>query len=384
MSMNMHEDETEVAEGFTRVLRTAMMSLMQVREARERKQQQIEKASEKQLAEIQAEQKRVDMTNQKVAGAIHRDMQSQMFWNHASNDRIAQQLITARALAGQHPDADAAYMLGVDVARDRFNVNLDKTIKGAPDGRGQYEALLQTLDDYNAAGRLRTEADPRSEAGMSPESEQKGEARVDAQKEQRLREEAELSDVAAESSAQDVDASVADRTPSPHLLTAADSEAAQVGLTPEVYVDRLTDEQRTSLVNDYDRGIEDSLERDERLESAQSAQADAPASELPEKTYDTKAEVAKDDAALARKSEVEHLGEAAKTQSESGHQSAMDKHLESVAAKDPQAAASRRQSLKNVNGSKQDYVKSSMDSKASPRKAAAQKQAPSREHVHQR
>lgn len=35
MSVNMNEDESEVAEGFTRVLRTAMMGSMQVREGME-------------------------------------------------------------------------------------------------------------------------------------------------------------------------------------------------------------------------------------------------------------------------------------------------------------------------------------------------------------
>ena len=50
MSINMNEEESEVAEGFTRVLRAASMSAMQLKEAAEKRRQQAEKMSETERA----------------------------------------------------------------------------------------------------------------------------------------------------------------------------------------------------------------------------------------------------------------------------------------------------------------------------------------------
>lgn len=351
MSINMNEDESEVAEGFTRVLRTAMMGGMQVREAQERRKQQAEREAEKSAGERQAAERERFQRNEKVAGAVQRDVQSPMFWNHADNKRVADLVSVSQELAGKHPQADAAYMMAADVLRDKHGIKLDSIMNGAGNGTERHDALLAALDDHNAAGRLR--------------------------------EESEEADLAAAKSKQDVEntAPAEEQKYSDHLLTAATTEAKDAELPVETYLDALTDEHRETLSGEADKGVEDSPERDERIEHAK---AQAQASEVPERSFDTQAEVAKDDAALAQKSEGENLTRAAQTLPESDHQQAMDKHLAGVAKKDPQAAQARGQALKNVSGSGNDYVKQSMDSNATPRKAAGQKQNAAREHVQQR
>lgn len=614
MSVNMNEDESEVAEGFTRVLRTAMMGSMQVREGMERRKQQVEREAEKAAGERQAKERELFQRNEKVAGAVQRDVQSPMFWNHADNKRVADLVTVSQELAGKHPQADAAYMMASDVLRDKHGIKLETIMNGPGDGAERHDALLAALDHHNAAGRVREESaeqdravvreasiqeansvseeqgqpeqatqataleaereaatawaeehypdqavrDPHtlyaeaqllghdmdsppeinasltgldvdwetklaardtlasavgldnsdlmanmdsrsvpslermyaSEAngsiqqnwsfdgadklgdvmtahvdkyGSIPEVNllrepgtvpQRGEysellksvaenearavgmsstdyldhleptqhrlllhsqdpsnsvyerghelmgeyrqayaqasfdayqkaAGADHLKAQNLLEESEVSDLAATSSKQDVENSTqADETKySEHLVSAAGAEAEEAQLPVETYLDSLTDEQRETLSSEADKGIEDSPERDERIDHAKTQ---AEASEVPERNYDTQAEVAKDDAALAQKSEGENLTRAAQALPESDHQQAMDKHLANVAKKDPQAANARGQALKNVPGSGKDYVKQSMDSKATPRKAAGQKQTAGREHVHQR
>lgn len=351
MSINMNEDESEVAEGFTRVLRTAMMGGMQVREGMERRKQQSEREAEKSAGERQAAERELFQRNEKVAGAVQRDVQSPMFWNHADNKRVANVVSVSQELAGKHPQADAAYMMAADVLRDKHGIKLEAIMNGVGNGTERHDALLAALDDHNAAGRLR--------------------------------EESEEADLAAAKSKRDVEntAPAEEQKYSDHLLSAGAAEAKDADLPVETYLDSLTDEQRETLSGEADKGIEDSPERDERIEHAK---AQGEASEVPERSYDTEAEVAKDDVALAQKSEGENLTRAAQSLPESDHQQAMDKHLAGVAKKDPQAAHARGQALKNVAGSGKDYVKQSMDSKATPRKAAGQKQSAAREHVHQR
>lgn len=351
MSVNMNEDESEVAEGFSRVLRTVMMASMQVREARERKQQKAEREAEKATAEQKEAAKELTRVNDKVADSLQRQVQSPMFWNSADNKHLADTIAVAQELAGKHPQADAAYMMAADVVRDKYNVNIDTFMKGPGDSAERHDALLAALDDHNAAGRLRDEA--------------------------------QEADLARDQSAQDVENSVPvpGQKYSDHLLEAAAGEAQEAELPVESYLDSLTDEQRETLSAEADQGIEDSVDRDGRIDHVKEQ---AQASEVPEKTFDTQGEVAKDDAALASKSEVENLTRAAEALPASDHQQVMDKHLANVAKNDPQAAQARGQALKNVPGSGKDYVKASMDSKAAPRKAAAQKQPVAREHVQQR
>lgn len=351
MSVNMNEDESEVAEGFTRVLRTAMMGSMQVREGMERRKQQVEREAEKAAGERQAKERELFQRNDKVASAVQRDVQSPMFWNHADNKRVADLVTVSQELAGKHPQADAAYMMASDVLRDKYGIKLDSIMNGPGNGTERHDALLAALDDHNAAGRLR--------------------------------EESEEADLAAAKSKQDVENSTPaeEEKYSEHLRTAAASEAQAADMPVEHYLDALTDEQRETLSSEADKGIEDSPERDERIDHAKTQ---AEASEVPQRNYDTQAEVTKDDASLAQKSEGENLTRAAQALPESDHQQAMDKHLANVAKKDPQAANARGQALKNVPGSGKDYVKQSMDSKATPSKAAGKKQNAAREHVHQR
>ncbi|MGO0605261.1 hypothetical protein [Brevibacterium linens] len=333
------------------MLRTAMMGSMQVREGMERRKQQVEREAEKAAGERQAKERELFQRNDKVASAVQREVQSPMFWNHADNRRVANLVSVSQELAGKHPQADAAYMGAADVLRDKYGIKLDSIMNGPGNGTERHDALLAALDDHNAAGRLR--------------------------------EESEEADLAAAKSKQDVENSTPaeEEKYSEHLRTAAAAEAQAADMPVEHYLDALTDEQRETLSSEADKGIEDSPERDQRIDHAKTQ---AEVSEVPERTYDTEAEVAKDDAAMAQKSEGENLTRAAQALPESDHQQAMDKHLAGVAKKDPQAAQARGQALKNVSGSGKDYVKQSMDSMATPRKAAGQKQNAAREHVHQR
>src|SRR5699024_439474 len=210
MSVNMNEDESEVAEGFTRVLRTAMMGSMQVREGMERRKQQVEREAEKAAGERQAKERELFQRNDKVASAVQRDVQSPMFWNHADNKRVADLVSVSQELAGKHPQADAAYMGAADVLRDKYGIKLDSIMNGPGNGTERHDALLAALDDHNAAGRLR--------------------------------EESEESDLAAAKSKQDVENSTPaeEEKYSEHLRTAAATEAQAADMPVEHYLDALT------------------------------------------------------------------------------------------------------------------------------------------------
>lgn len=602
MSINMNEEESEVVEGISRIIRAASMSAMQLREAAERRQQKAEKMTEAERAQHAQEQHAQTATDRRVADSVYKSVQSPMFWNHADNARIAERMTVAQQLAGEHGKADSAFMLASDVLRDKYGIDAVSIMHGQGSPMDRQNELLSALDHHNAAGRLRDEsvkqeatasaqapavkkATPDSAKGHASEpsqtalereqstasewvaehypnqtvpnahtlyaeaqilghtpdkppaldpslsgmevdwdtklaardelaqsvgldsgalmdamdsrsvpniermyaSEQAGSlhqrwsfdgadklgdamvAYVDKNgtvPETQLQREAgtipqreeypELLKSAAEREAQHVGMSTqdyldhleptqhrlllhsqnpsngvyerghelmaqyrqsyaqesyahyqnaaegerqeagkqlgtahdaeeasqrADTAYSDHLLLAAGPEADEANMSPAEYLDVLSDDQRQTLVDEHDRGIEDSVDRDTRVEEARE-QADASAAD--QRSFDTEADTAKDDAALARQSETENLSRAEQSLRGPDHQQTMDKHLSSVARKDPQAAEARRFSLKNVPGSAGDYKLKSMGSTVKPRKASASSQTPSREHVHQR
>lgn len=351
MSINMNEEESEVAEGFTRVLRAASMSAMQLKEAAEKRRQQAEKMSETERAQQAQNEQARTAVDSRVADSVHKSVQSPMFWNHASNERIAERMTVAQQLAGDHSKADSAFMLGSDVLRDKYGIDAVSIMHGQGSPMERQNELLEALDHHNAAGRLRAESRDSNQT--------------------------------AETANEQVEAEVEAKY-SEHALTAAAGEAKEADLPVDQYLDSLTDIQRETLFDEHDRGIEDSQERDDRIETAQDASTEpaAAAEELePAASHETRADVAQDEAASETQAETTSLSNAART---ADVQSSREAHLATVGATDRQAARARAQALKNVPGSGAEYKSTSLSSTANPRKAASSGQTPGREHIHQR
>lgn len=353
MSINMNEEESEVVEGISRIIRAASMSAMQLREAAERRQQKAEKMTEAERAQQAQEQHAKTATDRRVADSVYKSVQSPMFWNHADNARIAERMTVAQQLAGEHGKADSAFMLASDVLRDKYGIDAVSIMHGQGSPMDRQKELLDALDHHNAAGRLRAESSNADQTADKASQQSEAAAEQDAPK-------------------------YSDRA-----LAAAEVESESTSLNAEQYLDALSDEQRESLLDEHTRGIEDSPERDERLEAAHTASGadEAPAAEEPAQSQETRADTARDDAAMAEQAETTSLSRAAKT---ADVQTSREGHLAGVAAHDKQAAQARAFSLKNVPGTAGDYKLKSMSSNAKPRKASSSSQAPSREHVHQR
>lgn len=352
MSINMNEEESEVAEGFTRVLRAASMSAMQLKEAAEKRRQQAEKMSETERAQQAQNEQARTAVDSRVADSVHKSVQSPMFWNHASNERIAERMTVAQQLAGEHSKADSAFMLGSDVLRDKYGIDAVSIMHGQGSPMERQNELLEALDHYNAAGRLRAESRDADQTAETASEHVEAEAEVEAKY-------------------------------SEHALTAAAGEAKDADLPVEQYLDSLSETQRETLFDEHDRGIEDSQERDDRIETAQHASTEPAAEELePATSHETRADAAQEEeAASETQAETTSLSNAART---ADMQSSREAHLATVGATDRQAARARAQSLKNVPGSGAEYKSASLESNAKPRKAASSGQAPSREHVYQR
>ncbi|MGO0605549.1 hypothetical protein [Brevibacterium linens] len=354
MSINMNEEESEVAEGFTRVLRAASMSAMQLKEAAEKRRQQAEKMSETERAQQAQKEQARTAVDSRVADSVHKSVQSPMFWNHASNERIAERMTVAQQLAGEHSKADSAFMLGSDVLRDKYGIDAVSIMHGQGSPMERQNELLEALDHHNAAGRLRAESRDADQTAETASEHVEAEAEVEAKY-------------------------------SEHALTAAAGEAKDADLPVEQYLDSLTETQRETLFDEHDRGIEDSQERDDRIETAQQASTEPVAVEAeaqePAARHETRADAAQEDAASETQAETTSLSNAART---ADVQSSREAHLATVGVTDRQAARARAQSLKNVPGSGAEYKSTSLSSKATPRKAASSGQAPGREHVHQR
>lgn len=351
MSINMNEEESEVAEGFTRVLRAASMSAMQLKEAAEKRRQQAEKISETERAQQAQNEQARTAVDSRVADSVHKSVQSPMFWNHASNERIAERMTVAQQLAGEHSKADSAFMLGSDVLRDKYGIDAVSIMHGQGSPMERQNELLEALDHHNAAGRLRAESRDADQTAETANEHVEAEAEVEAKY-------------------------------SEHALTAAAGEAKDADLPVDQYLDSLSETQRETLFDEHDRGIEDSQERDDRIETAQHASSEPAAEELePAASHETRADVAQDGAASETQAETTSLSNAART---ADVQSSREAHLATVGATDRQAARARAQSLKNVPGSGAQYKNTSLSSTATPRKAASSGQAPGREHIHQR
>ncbi|MGW9825578.1 hypothetical protein ACUXNS_000562 [Brevibacterium pityocampae] len=362
MSVNPAEEETESFNEMGRIARGLGMAGMQIKEAGERKREARERTrerAERQEQGAEAEQQRQAQDRHRdeaeAAKALHKDAYSAQFWKSTSNAHLARSIVDAQDLAAKgHGPANSAYMAFADRVRDLHGLNIENLTSQGADGTARFNALQAALDDHNAAGRLRAEERTNDTAAQSVREEQQAQAEDEAAHDPALRE-------------------------------AAMSEAAEAGIDTDDYLDRLSAEDRDALLADP----ENPEARDARIETATREDAGADAdrthseSHPEEKHYDTAADTAGDDADLARKRETGHLAAAASLP-DSQHNRDMSRHLDEVAKRDPQAAATRREALKNISGDAKDYLRRSVDSKAHVRKAGQSQPTREREHVQQR
>lgn len=358
MSVNPAEEESESINEMGRIARGLGMAGMQMREASERKRDRADRQAQAGEADQQRQAQDRHRDGGEHAKALHKDAYSAQFWKSTSNAHLARSITDAQDLAAQgHGPANSAYMAFADRVRDQHGLNIESIAPGA-DRTERFNALQAALDDHNAAGRLRDEAQVNDHAAESIREEQQAQSEDEA-------------------------------THDPALREAAVNEAAETGMDTDEYLDQLSPDDREALVNDP----ENTEARDARIESASAetnhedagADADRTHSEShpEEKHYDTAAETARDDAAQARQSEVQNTTKA-DALPESQHSRDMGRHLDSAAKRDPQAAAARRDAMKNIPGDGKDYMKRSVDSKAHVRKAGQSQPSRGPEHVQQR
>ena len=358
MSVNPAEEESESVNEMGRIARGLGMAGMQMREASERKRDRADRQTQSAEADQQRQAQDLHRDGAEHAKALHKDAYSSQFWKSTSNAHLARSITDAQDLAAQgHGSANSAYMAFADRVRDQHGFNIESIAPGA-DRAERFTALQAALDDHNAAGRLR--------------------------------EEAQVNDHVAESIREKQQAQSEDEvTHDPALRDAAMNEAAEAGMDTDEYLDQLSTDDREALVNDP----ENTEARDARIESAisetshEDAGADGDhahsASHPEEKHYDTAAEIARDDAAQARQSEVQNTAKAAALP-ESQHSRDMSRHLDSAAKRDPQAASARRDAMKNIPGDGNDYMKRSVGSKAHVRKSSSNQLSHGTERVLQR
>ena len=358
MSVNPAEEESESVNEMGRIARGLGMAGMQMREASERKRDRADRQTQSGEADQQRQAQDRQRDGAEHAKALHKDAYSSQFWKETSNAHLARSISDAQDLAAQgHGPANSAYMAFADRVRDQHGLNIE-SIAPAADRTDRFNALQAALDDHNAAGRLR--------------------------------EEAQVSDHAAESIREEQQAQAEDEAPhDPALREAAMNEAAEAGMDTDAYLDQLATDDREALVNDP----ENTEARDARIESAsaETSHEDAGAdgdrthseSHPEEKHYDTAAETARDDADQAWRSEVRNTAKA-DSLSESQHGREINRHLDNAAKRDPQAAAARRDAMKNIPGDGKDYMQRSVDSTARVRKTGPNPPARGPEHVQQR
>ena len=164
-------------------------------------------------------------------------------------------------------------MLGSDVLRDKYGIfDAVSIMHGQGSPMERQNELLEALDHHNAAGRLRAESRDADQAAETANEHVEAEAEVEAKY-------------------------------SAHALTAAASEAKDADLPVEEYLDSLSETQRETLFDEHDRGIEDSQERDDRIETAQHASSEpAAAEELePAASHETRADVAQEERLLVKR-----------------------------------------------------------------------------------
>lgn len=339
------EEESESVSEIGRITRTLGTAAMQVRESLERQRYRREKAEHDER-----------MDDSKTADTLHQDAYSSRFWQTTSNHHLASSVLDSQELGAKgHGSANSAYMAFADQIRDRYGLNIEAAQfqEGAREER--MNKLLTALDDHNEAGRLREESQEQSAAA----------------EQFREGEQARSEDYAAHR---------------PELREAALGEAEEAGLDTDEYLDRLTDDQRESLLNDP----ENAEARDDRLaavtdppegeETKEAAGTDADRtheeSHPQEKGHDQAATDADRDA-----DQAELSAEAQQRQADQLPGSAHDKAMDRQMKDDPQlrgVAEQRRPAIKNDKPG--EFLNNSVNAKTGARKARQGQQAPGRVH----
>jgi hypothetical protein len=158
-----NEEESEMAAQFGNMLRVALGSGMQLREAQARRAQM-------QAAERTAEADRQTRAEATVAAMVNREMYNPEFWRTAGSESIADRVTVAAHLAGSHAEARGAWMHAADVLRNDYRINLEAVNKDHPTSLvDRHAALRDALNDYFARQRLDAEADH----AMAPKATQK-------------------------------------------------------------------------------------------------------------------------------------------------------------------------------------------------------------------
>ena len=148
-----NEEESEIVAQFGNVLRVAMGSGMQIREAHLRQAQMH-------ASERAAEAERQARSESAVAGMVNRELYSREFWRTAGSESIADRVTVAAHLAGTHPEARGAWMHAADVLRNDYGINLEAMNRAHPTSLAdRHAALRDALDDYFDRQRLDAEAD---------------------------------------------------------------------------------------------------------------------------------------------------------------------------------------------------------------------------------
>jgi hypothetical protein len=157
-----NEEESEMAAQFGNLLRVAMGSGMQIREAQARRAQM-------QAAERTAEADQQTRAEANVAAMVNREVYNPEFWRTAGSESIADRVTVAAHLAGTHPEARGAWMHAADVLRNDYGINLERMNKEHPSSLvDRHAALRDALDDYFARQRL----DAESDQALAPTAEQ--------------------------------------------------------------------------------------------------------------------------------------------------------------------------------------------------------------------
>lgn len=359
MSVNPAEEESESVNEIGRISRGLGMAGMQMREASERKRDRADRQTQAGEAEQQRQAQHRHRDGAESAKALHKDAYSSQFWKSTSNAHLARSITDAQDLASQgHGPANSAYMAFADRTRDLHGLNIENVAPAGADRTERFTALQAALDDHNAAGRLRDESRTSDHAAESIREEQQALSEDEA-------------------------------THDPPLREAAVNEAAEAGMDTDEYLEQLSTDDREALVNDP----ENTEARDARIEGAGfetshedvGVDADRTHSEShpEEKHFDTAAETARDHADRARQSEVRNTAKADSLPA-SQHGRDISRHLDNAAKRDPQAAAARRDAMKNLPGDGKDYLKRSVDSKAHVRKSGPKQPLRGPDHVQQR
>ncbi|MEV4902834.1 hypothetical protein AB0K08_16025 [Citricoccus sp. NPDC055426] len=174
-----NEEESEMAAQFGNVLRLAMGSGMQIREAQLRRDQM-------RVSERAAETDRQSRGEAGVAALVNRELYSPEFWRTAGAESIADRVTVAAHLSGHYPEARGAWMHAADILRNDYGINIESMNKDHPTSLvGRHAALRDALDDYFARQRLDAESDQAlaPEVGQDQDTNREAQLGADAQPE---------------------------------------------------------------------------------------------------------------------------------------------------------------------------------------------------------